>query len=131
MFVKRLLKYLFTWWNGNTVGTKLYTFLKGKKVGEDYLGNFYYESKDQKNRWCIYSDQSDASRISPEWNSWLRFISNTQPTAGKNINYEWQKRFDGNTTGLDRGYKPRILRVGRAKKDFEKYQADSKAWKPE
>ena len=131
MFVKRLLKYLFTWWNGNTVGTKLYTFLKGKKVGEDYLGNFYYESKDQKNRWCIYSDQSDASRISPEWNSWLRFISNTQPTTGKNITYEWQKRFDGNTTGLDRAYKPSILRVGRPKKDLEKYQADYKAWKPE
>ena len=33
MFVKSLLKYLFTWWNGDTVGTKLYTFLNGKKVG--------------------------------------------------------------------------------------------------
>ena len=111
MFVKRLLKLLFTWWNGNTVGTKLYTFLKGKKVGEDYLGNFYYESKDQKNRWCIYRDQSDASRISPEWNSWLRFISNTRPSSN-NPTYEWQKRYDGNSTGLDSAYKPSILRMG-------------------
>ena len=130
MVVTRLLKFLFTWWNGNTVGTKLYTFLKGKKVGEDYLGNFYYESKDQKNRWCIYSDQSEASRISPEWNSWLRFTSNTLP-KGNNFSFEWQKRFNGNTTGLDSAYKPSTKRVGRLKEDLENYHSDYKAWKPE
>ncbi len=130
MFVKRLLKYLFTWWNGNTVGTKLYSFLNGKKVGEDYLGNFYYESKDQKNRWCIYSDQSEASRISPEWNSWLRFTSNTLP-AGNNLKFEWQKRFDGNKTGLDSAYKPSMKRVDPLNEDLENYHSDYKAWKPE
>ena len=130
MFVKRLLNYLFTWWNGNTVGTKLYTFFRGKKVGEDYLGNFYYESKDQKNRWCIYSDQSEASRISPEWNSWLRFISNTLPSSD-NPTYDWQKRYDGNSTGLDSAYKPSNLRVDQINVDLENFQSDYKAWKPE
>ena len=130
MFVQRLLKYLFTWWNGNTVGTKLYTLLKGKKVGEDYLGNFYFESKDQKNRWCIYSEQSEASRISPEWNSWLRFISDKTPT-NNNATYEWQKRFDGNATGLDSAYKPSIMRVASPKEDLKNYHSDYKAWKPE
>ncbi|MFL2801031.1 MAG: NADH-ubiquinone oxidoreductase subunit NDUFA12 family protein [Paracoccaceae bacterium] len=130
MVVKRLLKYLFTWWNGTTVGTNLFTFLKGKKVGEDYLGNFYYESKDQEKRWCIYCDQSEASRISPEWNSWLRFTSNTVP-AGNNIEYDWQKIFKGNPTGLDSAYKPSIIRAGRLDKDLDNYQSDYKAWKPE
>ena len=130
MMVKRLLKYLFTWWNGNTVGTKLYTLFKGKRVGEDYLGNSYFESKDKKNRWCIYSDQSEASRVSPEWNSWLRFISNTVPTSN-DITYEWQKRFDGNTTGLNSAYKPSKIRENRSKEDLEDYQSDYKAWKPE
>ena len=130
MFFKRLLKYLFTWWNGNTVGTKLYTFFNGKRVGEDYLGNLYYESKDQKNRWCIYHDQSEASRISPEWNSWLRFITNTPPT-NNTITFEWQKRFDGNTTGLDGAYKPNIMRVDRPREDFGNHESDYKAWKPE
>ena len=130
MIFRKLLKYLFTWWNGNTVGTKLYTFLKGKKVGEDYLGNSFYESKDQKNRWCIYNEQSEASRISPEWNSWLRFISNTLPAAN-NITFEWQKHFDGNKTGLDSAYKPSIIRVDRPKEDLESYHSDYKAWKPE
>ena len=130
MVVKSLLKYLFTWWNGNTVGTKLYTFLKGKKVGEDYLGNSYFESKNLESRWCIYRNQSEASRISPEWNSWLRYISNTVPTSD-NITYEWQKRFDGNATGLGSAYKPSIIRAGRSKEDLEHYQSDYKAWKPE
>ena len=126
----RLLKYLFTWWNGTTVGTNLFTFLKGKKVGEDYLGNSYYESKDQEKRWCIYFDQSEASSISPEWNSWLRFISNTIPEKNNN-SYEWQKFFRGNATGLDSSYKPIIKREGSLNKDLDDYQSDYKAWKPE
>ena len=130
MSIKKLLKFLFTWWNGNTVGTKLYTYLNGKKVGEDYFGNYFYESRDRRNRWCIYSYQSDASKISPEWNSWLRFISNSCPTD-EAMTYEWQKRFIGNLTGLDGAYKPEILRANKKNEDLDRYQSDYKAWKPE
>ena len=130
MSIKKLLKFLFTWWNGNTVGTKLYTYLKGKKVGEDYFGNYFYESRDKRNRWCIYSYQSDASKISPEWNSWLRFITNSCP-ADEPMTYEWQKRFSGNLTGLDGAYKPEILRANKKNEDLDRYQSDYKAWKPE
>ena len=130
MSIKKLLKFLFTWWNGNTVGTKLYTYLKGKKVGEDYFGNYFYESRDKRNRWCIYSYQSDASKISPEWNSWLRFITNSCPTDDT-MTYEWQKRFSGNLTGIDGAYKPEILRANKKNEDLDRYQSDYKAWKPE
>ena len=130
MSIKKLLKFLFTWWNGSTVGTKLYTYLKGKKVGEDYFGNYFYESRDKRNRWCIYSYQSDASKISPEWNSWLRFITNSCPTD-ETMTYEWQKRFSGNLTGLDDAYKPEILRANKKNEDLDRYQSDYKAWKPE
>ena len=130
MVLKRLLRFLFTWWNGSTVGTKLYTYFKGKKVGEDYFGNFYYESKDKKNRWCIYSNESEASKISPEWNSWLRFISVESPKDNP-MTYEWQKAFDGNSTGLNSAYKPRIVRTNGSKEDLDKHQSDYKAWKPE
>jgi len=130
MVIKKFLKILFTWWNGTTVGTKLYTFFKGKKVGEDYFGNFYYESRDKKNRWCIYSNESEASKISPEWNSWLRFISNTYPNVNDQI-HGWQKRFNGNLTGLESAYKPRTVRTGSSNEDFSNYNSDYKAWKPE
>ena len=130
MGIKKLLKFLFTWWNGNTVGTKLYTNLHGTKVGEDYFGNYFYESRDKKNRWCIYSYQSDASKISPEWNSWLRFITNSCPTD-KAVTHEWQKPFTGNLTGLGVTYKPQILRTEDTNEDLNRYQADYTAWKPE
>ena len=130
MSIKKLLKFLFTWWNGNTVGTKLYTYLKGKKVGEDYFGNYFYESRDKRKRWCIYSYQSDASKVSPEWNSWLRFLTNSCPTD-EAMTHEWQKRFSGNLTGLDGAYKPEILRANKKNEDLDRYQSDYKAWKPE
>ena len=130
MVMKRLLRFLFTWWNGITVGTKLYTFFRGKKVGEDYFGNFYYESKDKKNRWCIYSNESEASKISPEWNSWLRFISVASP-KDNHMTYKWQKVFDGILTGLNSAYKPRIVRTKSSKEDLDNHQFDYKAWKPE
>ena len=130
MSIKTLLKFLFTWWNGNTVGTKLYTYLKGKKVGEDYFGNYFYESRDKRNRWCIYSYQSDASKISPEWNSWLRFISDSSP-EGNEMVYKWQKVFNGNLTGIEGAYKPVIVRASSSKEDLDSYESDYQAWKPE
>ena len=130
MVLKRLLRFLFTWWNGTTVGTKLYTYFKGKKVGEDYFGNFYYESKDKKNRWCIYPNESEASKISPEWNSWLRFISVASPKDNDG-NHKWQKLFNGNLTGLESAYKPRIVRTSSSDENLDSYQSDYKAWKPE
>ena len=56
-----LLKKIFTWWNRDTFGTRLKTIFYGKFVGEDELGNKYYESKSGK-RWVIYSDTIDASK---------------------------------------------------------------------
>ena len=108
----------------------MHTYFNGKKVGEDYFGNFYYESKDKKNRWCIYSNESEASKISPEWNSWLRFISVAHP-KGNDTKHEWQKLFNGNLTGLDSVYKPRKAITNASKEDLDSYQSDYKAWKPE
>ena len=130
MFLKKLLRFLFTWWNGNTVGTKLHTYLNGKKVGEDYFGNSYYENRNKKNRWCVYSNQSDASKISPEWNSWLRFVTDTVP-RNNTMTYEWQKPFMGNLTGYDGAYKPKITKVGDAKDELDRHESDYKPWKPE
>ena len=38
-------KKIFTWWNQDTLGTKIKTILFGKLVGEDSFGNKYYQSK--------------------------------------------------------------------------------------
>ena len=64
----------FTWWNGASWGT--WFGLIGKtRVGEDALGNAYWQGGKDTNgnprRWVIYAGANDASRIAPEWFSWL------------------------------------------------------------
>ena len=70
-----IFKQIFVWWNQQTLGTRLYTFLNGKLVGKDQLGNKYYESKNGK-RWVIYAAEIDASKIPVEWYSWIHFTHN-------------------------------------------------------
>ena len=43
-----LLTDLFTWWNGATIGTKVYTSLVGSFVGQDEFGNRYYRRRGGK-----------------------------------------------------------------------------------
>ncbi len=60
--MKTFLLRLFTWWNGQTFGTQLWTWLYGEFVGEDEFGNRYYRTKGGKidpalgfeRRWVIY-----------------------------------------------------------------------------
>ena len=42
-----------TWWNRETLGTQLYTWRKGVKVGEDGEGNIFFRDKDDRRRWVI------------------------------------------------------------------------------
>ena len=40
----------FTWWHGQTLGTRFFTWRNGELVGEDASGNKYYRSAEAK-RW--------------------------------------------------------------------------------
>ena len=63
-------KNLFTWWEGASLGTALYSWRKGRRVGGDGLGNGYFEGSDGR-RWVIYAGSNDVSRVPPEWYAWL------------------------------------------------------------
>jgi NADH:ubiquinone oxidoreductase subunit len=39
---------LFTWWNGQTFGTQLWTWRFGELVGQDEQGNRYFRTKGRK-----------------------------------------------------------------------------------
>jgi NADH:ubiquinone oxidoreductase subunit len=71
MGLLKLLKPVFTWWDGATIGTSLHTRRNGRKVGSDDLGNVYYGAKKGGKRWVIYNGPNDASRVPPEWYAWL------------------------------------------------------------
>ena len=64
-------KNLFTWWEGASLGTALYSRRNGRKVGSDGLGNAYFEGKKGGRRWVMYSGSNDVSRVPPEWQAWL------------------------------------------------------------
>jgi len=39
-----ILSKIFTWWDGATIGTSLFSARNGKRVGEDVFGNQYFQA---------------------------------------------------------------------------------------
>ena len=118
------LKQIFTWWHRQTLGTFIYTLFTGKFVGKDQFGNKYYFNSKGK-RWVIYNNNVEASKIPPEWHSWIHFIGkNTPSDSGKK--YPWQKKHEENLTGTIKAYRPEGSLVSNPKKNEKKYES----WKP-
>ncbi len=103
---------LFSWWGGNTWSNRIYTALRGTKVGEDDFGNCYYvQSKGvgplgQPRRWVIYTDLAEASRVPPEWHSWLHYTTDTPPVDDSYVAKPWQKPHQPNRTGSPEAWRP-------------------------
>ena len=110
-----VLKKIFTWWNQDTFGTRLKTIFFGKFVGNDELGNKYYESKSGK-RWVIYIGSVDASKIPVEWYSWIHFTPNRIENDHNFNKYNWQKPHQPNLTGTEEAYYPNKNKNGIKKK---------------
>jgi NADH:ubiquinone oxidoreductase subunit len=117
--VINFLRLIFTWWNRQTIGTFVYTFFLGKKVGSDEHGNKYYSSSKNK-RWVIYKDNVESSKIPTEWYSWIHFLSKDIP-SDKEQRYSWQKQRKENLTGTKEAYKPDGSLSRNSKKDTKKY----------
>tara|TARA_B100000989_G_scaffold135100_1_gene100380 strand:+ start:504 stop:863 length:360 start_codon:yes stop_codon:yes gene_type:complete len=115
-----LFKQIFTWWNHQTLGTRLYTLIFGKFKGKDYFGNKYYQSKSGK-RWVIYNGEVDSSKIPNEWYSWIHFIKNKIENKQELNKFSWQKKNVPNPTGTEEAFHPNKEN----KNDFKKY----KTWK--
>ena len=101
-----VLKEIFTWWNRQTLGTRINTFLFGKFVGKDSLGNKYYENKSGK-RWVIYNGEVEATKIPNEWYSWIHYTNNKIENLHNLKKYKWQKKHLSNQTGSDESYHPK------------------------
>ena len=70
---------IFTWWNKQTIGTRVWSYFNGIAVGKDEYGNRYFSNKKDTKRWVIYGGQVEATTVNPEWNNWLRFTSIEKP----------------------------------------------------
>lgn len=101
----RFILQLLTWWNGQTLGTRIFTLLKGTKVGEDQFGNAYYESRKGR-RWVIYHDYSEASQVPAEWHGWLHHSFDNRPGHEELTRYDWELPHQENQTGTVNAYAP-------------------------
>ncbi len=101
-----ILTQIFTWWNGQTLGTRFLTWRRGQKVGEDEAGNIYYQNRDGSRRWVIYNGESEASRISPEWHGWLHHTWQEPPTVRPWQPKPWEKPHNPNLSGSPAAYRP-------------------------
>jgi len=113
-------KQVFTWWHKQTFGTFLKTLFFGKFVGEDYHGNKYYKNK--KERWVVYKNDIEASKITSEWFLWMHHTVNEAPINQKN-KHLWQKNHLENQTGTPNAYKPnKISKLNNLKKKYETWK---------
>ena len=101
-----LFKEIFTWWNRQTIGTRLTVLFFGKMVGKDSYGNKYYTTKKGK-RIIIYNGEVDASKIPNEWYSWMHYINNKIENSHDFKIYKWQKEHLPNQTGTENAYHPK------------------------
>ena len=81
------LKQMFTWWNSQTLGTFIYTLFTGKCIGSDQFGNKYYSNSKGK-RLVIYKDDIEATKIPPDWYSWIHFLTPNKPSDKENQYHE-------------------------------------------
>jgi NADH:ubiquinone oxidoreductase subunit len=124
-----ILAKIFTWWDGATVGTSLYSARNGVQMGEDDQGNRYYQSKDGARRWVIYNGANDAARVDPDWHGWLHGTFDGAPESYLPPKRKWEIEAPGNPTGTDQAYRPK----GAIEASGQRASAtgDYEAWSPD
>jgi NADH:ubiquinone oxidoreductase subunit len=114
-----------------TIGTWLFTKMRGEFVGSDAEGNRYFQDKRvipgrRRKRWVIYNGVAEASRVPPDWHGWLHYTTNAVPPAGGLPRKAWQKEHVPNLTGTDFAYRP----PGHSLSTGEKPKPPYEAWRP-
>jgi len=114
------------------LGTKIYTWISGKFVGDDEFGNKYYcSSKNfedfKAKRWVIYNGEIEASKIPPHWHAWLHKSIDAPPIHYKH-QYEWQKNHKSNMTGTPKAYHPKSNAQSKTKNSSIKKEYET--WNP-
>ncbi len=127
-----ILGKIFTWWNGATIGTSIFSAMNGEKVGEDAAGNIYYRGKKlragRERRWVIYNGANDASRVPAEWHGWLHQSYDGIPESHLPPPRIWETDYSPNATGTVQAYRP----AGALERGGQRApsRGDYEAWSP-
>lgn len=127
-----------------SLGTRLFTWLRGEQVGSDRFGNRYYRERKRppamaleanrpvsiarERRWVMYAGEAEASKVPPVWHAWLHHTIQDPPTGEAALGYEWQKEHVPNMTGTSGAYRPpgSLLAGGRR----DRATGDYEPWRP-
>ena len=128
-----MLKSIFTWWNGATIGARFDIGRRARPVGQDDQGNKYYEERKpslegRKRRYVIYNGYAEPSKVPPDWHGWLHHTFDKPPTEAPLPAKPWEKPHKPNLTGTLGAYRP----PGSLSEGGEraKSSGDYEAWKP-
>jgi NADH:ubiquinone oxidoreductase subunit len=116
---KEFLLRFFTWWNGATFGTLVWTACHGELVGTDEYGNRYYRAK---------RGRIDPSTIGPAWHGWMHHTVDVPPTVEKVTPKPWWKPHRPNLTGTPAAYRPTGSTLAQNRRP--KATGDYKPWIP-
>ncbi|MDR1827439.1 MAG: NADH:ubiquinone oxidoreductase subunit NDUFA12 [Methylobacteriaceae bacterium] len=118
--MKELLLQIFTWWHGQTIGTRVFTWRRGRYVGSDEFGNKYYQcswneidpSIGPRRRWVVYNGPVEASRVPPGWRAWLCYTVEKSPAEEEYKPHDWEIPYQPNMTGTTLAYHPEGSMLG-------------------
>jgi len=97
----------FTWWNGASWGTTIFSRRNGEEVGRDEAGNVYFRHRrDPRRRWVIYNGSNDGSRIGPGWQLWLKGTIDDLPEKSLPPVRKFQQKPTPNLTGTMAAFRP-------------------------
>jgi NADH:ubiquinone oxidoreductase subunit len=128
--LKQFLLQLFTWWNGQTIGTRFFTWRAGTFVGEDEYGNRYYKANVAplgERRWVIYSGVAEPTMIPTGWHGWMHHTTDVAPVAESFAAPEWFQPHRPNPTGTPAAYRPKGSTLGKTRRSST---PDYQAWTP-
>jgi NADH:ubiquinone oxidoreductase subunit len=130
-----MLSEIFSWWGGNTWGTRLWTWRQGRYIGSDEFGNRYYEQRrgvgplGRPRRWVVYTTLSEPTLVPPEWHGWLHYTFDMPPTEERYSPRPWEKGPRMNMTGTAEAYRPSGSILGSTERP--KATGDYKPWRPQ
>ena len=115
-----------------TIGTRLFTLLKGRYVGSDPYDNRYYVERGfgrrrRPRRWVLFEGEREASLIPPRWRAWLHYTIDAPPLDDAPP-HPWQLEHQPNLTGTAEAYRPpgHEFRGGRR----DRATGDYEPWRP-
>jgi len=133
-----ILKQIFTWWDGATIGTRLWAARVGAEhVGTDASGNRYYRARPKgsgantgsytgrEKRWVVYNGPNDASRVPAEWHGWLHGTYDEVPESHLPPPKVWEAEYTPNATGTAAAHVPQgaLERGGKRARAVGDYEA--------